>query len=85
VVSPSDVLATRGQTFNHQIRVLSKAGGVTFSVPKGFAPENMKVAPDGKVTWQVPAKSAGQEKPADIHVKDATGREVSHRLNILVR
>jgi serine/threonine protein kinase len=85
VVSPSDVVAVRGQTFTHQIRVLSKAGGVTCVAPKGFAPENMKVSPDGKVTWPVSPKSGGQEVSAVIRVKDATGREVSHRLNILVR
>jgi S1-C subfamily serine protease len=85
VVSPSDVVAARGRIFSHQIRVLSKAGGVTCSAPKGFAPENMKVLPDGQVTWPVPPKFAGQEVSAVIRVKDATGREVSHRLNILVR
>ena len=85
VVSPSDVFATRGQTFTQELRVLSKAGGLTFSLVKGSAPSNMKVAEDGKVTWPVPSKFPGKEVCAIIKVKDATGREVPHRLDILVR
>jgi S1-C subfamily serine protease len=85
VVSPTDVFATHGQTFSHQLRVLSPAGGVTYSVGKNFAPANLTVSPDGKVSWPVPLKSAGKEEVAVIRVKDATGQEVSHRLSILVR
>jgi serine/threonine protein kinase len=85
VISPSDLFAARGQTFSHQLRVLPKAGGLTYSVGKGFAPANLSVSEDGKVTWPVPPKYAGKEATAVIRVKDATGREVPHRLNILVR
>jgi len=85
VVSPSDVFASRRQTFTQELRVLSKAGGLTFSLVKGSAPSNMKVAEDGKVTWPVPSKFPGKEVRAIIKVKDATGREVPHRLDILVR
>jgi hypothetical protein len=85
VVSPSDVFASAGQNFNYQIRVLSGAGGVVYSLAKGQAPANMRVSEDGKVTWPVPQKSAGNETLAVIKVRDASGQEVLHRLDILVR
>jgi hypothetical protein len=84
VVSPSDVLATKGQTFSHQLRVVSKAGGLAFSVVKG-APATMKVTDDGKVTWPIPSKFPGKGIRAIIKVKDKAGREVPHRLDILIR
>ena len=37
------------------------------------------------VTWPVPRTYAGTDTIAIIKVKDSTGLEVSHRLNILVR
>jgi hypothetical protein len=84
VVSPSDVFASRGQTFSHQLRVVSKAGGLAFSLVKG-APATMNVAEDGKVTWPVPSKFPAKGIRAVIKVKDKAGREVPHRLDILIR
>ena len=84
VLSPSEVFTARGQTFNHELRVLSKAGGLTFTPAKG-APATMKVTEDGKVTWPVPSKFPGKELRAIIKVKDKAGREVQHRLDILIR
>jgi hypothetical protein len=85
VVSASDVFASRGQTFNHQLRVLSKAGRLTFSLVKGSAPGTLRVGEDGLVTWPLPSKFSSKDVRLIIKVKDATGREVSHRLAILVR
>jgi hypothetical protein len=86
VVSPSDVFATAGQTFSHQIRVLPKAGGVTFSKSRVFPPADIAVSEDGKVTWSVPSTPAAAATNVLIRVNDATGRQYPpHRLNILVR
>ena len=52
---------------------------------KGSAQASMKFSPDGKVTWAVPSKFPGKAARVIIKVKDAMGREVSHRLDILVR
>src|SRR5262249_33701287 len=80
VVSPTDLSASRGQTFNHELRAFSNARPVTFSVVKGSAPGSMTVSQDGKVSWPVPPKYTGTAI-AVIKAKDAKGQEVPHRLN----
>jgi hypothetical protein len=85
VVSPSDLFATRGQAFSHQVRALSKAGGLTFSLVKGFAPAALSVSNTGLVTWMVPVKPPSRTARCIVKVKDAAGSEASHRLDILIR
>jgi hypothetical protein len=83
VVSPTALLASHNQPFSHKLRVRSKRGAVTYAVNRG--PANMAVAADGTVTLPAPEKYAGKEVSAVIQVRDASGQEVFHSINILVR
>ncbi len=82
VVSPPDVAAVAGQKLVHQIVARSKPGGITFALVRG--PEGLAVAPDGTVTWAVPAGQKKGEATAVVSVGDASGAERFHTLKIHV-
>ena len=81
VTSPSNLHASAGKSFSHQIEVLSKAGGIRCAIAQG--PEGLAVSPTGKLTW-LPPKSGGRGDvvTAIITVADSTGTERFHTLRI---
>jgi serine/threonine protein kinase len=83
VISPTSFVASGTQAFSHQLRVLSRRGGVSYSLSKG--PPNMSVTPDGKVDWPTTGKSVGREVTAVIQIRDLSGQDLFHAMNILVR
>jgi hypothetical protein len=81
VTSPSNLHATAGKSFSHQIEALSKAGSVRCTVAQG--PDGLAVSPTGTLTW-MPPKSAGRSDlvTAFITIADSTGTERFHTLRI---
>ena len=58
-----------------------KEAGITYALARG--PEGLKVAPDGQLTWMVPAGFNG-EATAVVIVGDASGAELFHTVKIRV-
>ncbi len=61
----------------------SKHGGIDFSLASG--PAGLSVAPDGRLSWEVPQALAGEDVSALVRVRDRSGQERSHQLRIHVR
>jgi hypothetical protein len=80
---PTDLFT--GDAFEYSPSVRSKKGGVKIRLDSG--PEGMKVSPEGKVTWTVPAGAAKQEVVVILTISDASGQEIFHtfRVNITDR
>jgi hypothetical protein len=83
VVSPAAVFTTAGQSFSHQIRVSSRVGNLTYSLIK--QPPSMSIMPDGTLNWTPSSRFVGREVIAVVTIRDASGQDVVHTLNILVR
>ena len=82
VTSRPPLSAGRGKTFNYQIAVKSKKGGVKYKLEAG--PDGMKVASDGKVTWPVPKDLADGEQNVIVTISDKTGQEIFHTFKVAV-
>ena len=82
IFSSTALKASAGSKFEHRIVALSKKGAVTYELSDG--PDGMKVAPDGMLTWQVPARLKGQEVTAVVTVSEPSGDERFHTIKILV-
>jgi len=83
VTTASNLYATAGKTFNHQIEALSKAGGIRYTVAQG--PDGLTVSPTGKVTWlEAKSPASGDVVTAVVTVADSTGTERFHTLRIHV-
>lgn len=74
--------AVRGQKWAYTPDVWSKKGGVKVKVDSG--PDGMK-ATGGTVSWDVPAKSAGDEPAVILTVSDASGQESFHTFTLSIR
>jgi hypothetical protein len=72
VTSQPVTTAVRGTAYTYSLVVRSKKGGVKYKLDSG--PAGMKVSPDGRLSWAVPA--AGDDREADVllTVSDASGR-----------
>lgn len=70
----------KGQAYRYPIVVRSKRGGVKFSLDS--APPNMKVSPQGVVTWTPPQNFAEAEASVIVSVRDDSGQEVFHTFRI---
>jgi len=82
VTSPPVVAAKAGQVFRHRIAVLSRRGGVTWTLDRG--PEGLTVSSDGVVSWSVPRGLKGAEETAAVTIGDGSGRKTVHTLTIHV-
>ncbi len=60
--------ATRGSTYSYPVLVKSKQQGVVYELTK--KPEGMKVTPEGKLQWDVPANFAGDEAEVTLKIAD---------------
>jgi hypothetical protein len=78
---PAD--AKRCQKLAYQITSKSKSGGVTYKLESG--PDGMAVAPDGKLTWDVPADYAKKEADVIVSVRDKEGQEKFHTFTLSLR
>jgi hypothetical protein len=72
-----------GSPLSYTLESKSKKGGVKCKLDAG--PEGMKVTPDGKLTWNVPATFAGNEVDVILTVSDASGQEVFHTFRIVIQ
>jgi hypothetical protein len=75
--------AVRGQDYVYPLVIRSKKGGVKLKLDSG--PRGMKVTPEGKLTWAVPADQATDAVDVILTVSDASGQEVFHTFAIAVR
>ena len=80
VQSQPPAQAVKGATYSYPIAVRSKKGGVKLRLDAG--PSGMKVTPEGKLTWDVPANFAEPEIDVILTVSDASGQEVFHTFKI---
>jgi hypothetical protein len=71
-----------GQRFEYAPLVKSKKGGVKFKLDAG--PDGMKVAEDGRLTWDAPADAAGKEFAVALTVSDASGQSVPQTFRLVV-
>jgi len=69
-----------GTLFAYRLDVRSKQGGVKVQLESG--PDGMKVTPDGRVTWAVPADFGPAEAEVVLTLSDASGQEVLHTFRI---
>ena len=62
-----------GQPLKHPLAVVSKAGGLTFTLTD--APDGMTVSPTGELAWTPPAAAAAGDVRVSVTVKDAKGNQ----------
>jgi hypothetical protein len=73
VVSVPQRRAKGGVAWEYQLKTVAKSGPVKYELPK--APEGMKVADDGKITWTPPKGVIGRA-PVEVRGTDAKGKIV---------
>jgi hypothetical protein len=83
VTSQPQTVAIKGQTYTYPLAVKSKKGGVKYKLESG--PDGMKLGPDGKLTWPVPAHLTEAEVDVIVTVSDASGQEIFHTFKIIVQ
>ena len=82
ILSATRLKASAGSKLEHRIVARARKGAVRFELSDG--PDGLNVAPDGMVTWEVPARFKGQEATAVITVSEPSGEERFHTIKILV-
>jgi hypothetical protein len=81
VTSPSNLYATAGESFSHQIDAFSEAGSIRYSLAQG--PDGPAFSPAGNLTWLPPKNAArGDVVTAVVTVALSTGTERLHTLRI---
>src|SRR5262249_60320066 len=83
VTSQAPATAVKGGVYTYPLEVKSKKGGVKYKLESG--PPGMRIGPDGRVTWAVPADFAGADADVIVTVSDATGQEVVHTFRITIK
>jgi hypothetical protein len=82
VLSRPPAEAVPGQVYAYTPAVKSKKGGVRVKLESG--PDGMRVTPDGRLTWAVPADYAEKETHVILGVSDASGQETFHTFKLLL-
>jgi S1-C subfamily serine protease len=72
----------KGAAYAYQVVVKSKKGGVKYKLDAG--PKGMKIADDGKISWDVPANFDEEETAVILSISDASGQEIFHSFKISV-
>jgi hypothetical protein len=72
--------ARPGTLFAYRLDVRSKQGGVKVRLESG--PDGLKVTPDGRVSWAVPADFGPAEADVVLSLSDSSGQEVFHIFRI---
>jgi S1-C subfamily serine protease len=80
VTSRPPVTAVKGAAYRYQLTVKANKGAVKYRLDSG--PEGMKVSPEGRVTWAVPAGFAEAQVEVILTIADPTGREVCHSFRL---
>jgi hypothetical protein len=75
--------AFRSQTYEYQVAVASRKGGVTYSLADGL--NGMSISPQGKVSWDVPADFEVGEAVVLVLIKDESGQETFHSFTLRVK
>ncbi len=83
VTSQPRPVAQKGAAYTYPLTVKAKKGGVKYKLESG--PEGMKVAADGRLTWNVPAGFAEPEVDVLLTISDASGQEIFHTFNIAIK
>jgi hypothetical protein len=76
VASTAPGRATPGTTWEYQVRVLTNATELKYSLAR--APEGMSVSDSGKVSWSVPASFSGSEKVI-LFVRAGSDRQTTYQ------
>ena len=74
-------LFKRGQKISYAIEVLSKQGGVQYTLESG--PPGATVSPEGVLTWDVPADFSPHEAAVVVKLQNSGGQELSHRFKLV--
>jgi hypothetical protein len=74
--------AARGTAYTYPVVVKSKKGGVKYKLDAG--PKGMKIDPEGKIVWDVPADFDEEETDVILTIGDASGQEILHTFKITV-
>jgi hypothetical protein len=82
VTSQPRSTAVKGQAYSYALAVKSRKGGVKCRLESG--PSGMKITPDGKLTWDVPAGFPDREVDVIVTVSDASGQEIFHTFKVVV-
>jgi hypothetical protein len=80
--SKAPATAAKGTAYTYQVVVKSKKGGVKYKLDSG--PKGMKIAADGKLTWDVPADFDEEETDVIVTISDASEQEIFHSFKIKV-
>ena len=83
VTSRPPTKAFKGGTFNYQIKVKSRKGGLKYSLESG--PAGMTVSETGKVTWPVPTEPTEDDVTVIVNIRNAAGQERFHTFTLSVR
>ncbi len=83
VTSQPQTTAVKGKSYAYALAVKSKKGGVRYKLESG--PDGMKISPDGRLSWDVPASFGEAEVTVIVTVSDASGQEIFHTFRIAVK
>jgi hypothetical protein len=80
VSSTAPETAKFGKTYEYQLEVKSKLGGVSFSLDSG--PKGMKISDKGKITWTPSDETKEVEQKVIVTVRDSGEQEIFHTFSI---
>jgi hypothetical protein len=75
--------ALAGVPFRGRIEARSSLGDVRFELVEG--PKGLTVSPDGEISWPSPELPDGLKSTAVFALKDAAGRQATHKMVVRVR
>jgi hypothetical protein len=82
VTSAPRLEVVTGQNFTYTLEVLSKAGGVKYTLDA--APDGMTVSQEGKIAWKVGPRPADGRAPVIVSIRDANGQETAHAFTLVI-
>jgi len=82
VTSSPPRTARKGATYTHRLVVKSKQGGVKCRMEAG--PAGMKVSPEGRINWEVPADYANPDVDIILAISDQSGQELFQTIKIVI-
>jgi hypothetical protein len=80
VLSQPPTTFQKGSSYDYQMVVKSKKGGVKYKLESG--PSGMTITPSGLLHWVAPGNGNESEVDVIVTVSDATGQEVFHTFKI---
>jgi hypothetical protein len=83
VLSQPPLRAKKGSTYEYQLNVKSRKGGVKYRIES--APEEMQISSTGKLSWPVSPEFAESEISVIISLRDAMGQEIFHTFQVNIQ